>query len=421
MVPALALSLLFIPAIRSPAADDGGARQVSVEFVEDSNVRGRITGDTTPSRRTLELDGKPHPLRDVLRIHFSRRTSKTPDPVSSMTVELADGSVIHGSLGEFPEASDGSTDRILLTGPMWPQGLVIALDWVRRIDHRQAGAARKPPSPRAAGRGRPGEMANGGDRILTTKGAHLNGILEGVHRAGVNFEDSSLGRLTLPWEQIEIVFVAALEAPPTLAEDAIACTVEGREGSHIRGALKALSNNQVRVESPLVGEITLPTADLRELELHLGRVVYLTEREPLRVTEGTPYSEYFPWTWRKNRNVEGGPLRIGPRTYRRGLGVHSESRLVFPIESGDLVFQSEIGIDAIGRLADDNPEIGSALFRVLVDGKERYSGEMSWSMLPRHIEVEIATGRELELVVEMGKGHHILDRADWADARIIRE
>ena len=70
----------------------------------------------------------------------------------------------------------------------------------------------------------------------------------------------------------------------------------------------------------------------------------------------------------------------------------------------------------------DNPDVASVVFKVLVDDEVKLnSGDMGWGDAARKIRVDLTGGSTLSLVVEMGKGIHIRDRANWCDARILRD
>ena len=92
------------------------------------------------------------------------------------------------------------------------------------------------------------------------------------------------------------------------------------------------------------------------------------------------------------------------------------------IEPGDKLFQSWIGIDVTGRPNDNQLQAGSVIFRIELDGNEAFrSPDLNWRDPPRRVQLKLEGAKELSLVVEMGQAFHILDRADWGDARILRD
>ena len=83
-----------------------------------------------------------------------------------------------------------------------------------------------------------------------------------------------------------------------------------------------------------------------------------------------------------------------------------------------------IGLDDSVRFLGE-PGMGSVRFRVLVDGKavkEYTEGVlMEKGASPKKINVNVQGAKSLTLVADYGPLLHILGRADWADAHLIRE
>jgi formylglycine-generating enzyme required for sulfatase activity len=69
-----------------------------------------------------------------------------------------------------------------------------------------------------------------------------------------------------------------------------------------------------------------------------GKVTYLSDLKPLRIDQ--PYG-----TPRMDRSHRGGPITIGPQTFRRGLGTHAPSQLVFKLDGKYEWLEAWVGID----------------------------------------------------------------------------
>jgi len=108
-------------------------------------------------------------------------------------------------------------------------------------------------------------------------------------------------------------------------------------------------------------------------------------------------------------------LRVDGRTYLKGLGMHSASRITFALSEPYRRFQSALAVD---DLAEGG---GSVAFRVFVDGQVRYSSPViRGGQDPLPISVDLAGATRLDLVVDFAERADELDRADWLDARLIR-
>src|SRR5205807_2281318 len=114
-------------------------------------------------------------------------------------------------------------------------------------------------------------------------------------------------------------------------------------------------------------------------------------------------------------NVDGHPLRLAGQGYDRGLGTQSRTLLAYRLSAGDRRFQATVGLD------ESAGPLGSVVFRVLVDGKERLvTPPMSVRDTPKAIDVDLTGAKALILMTEFGERGEIRDFADWAEARILR-
>lgn len=157
----------------------------------------------------------------------------------------------------------------------------------------------------------------------------------------------------------------------------------------------------------------LPVAAVRRVTFASDRVLFLSQAQPVAVEETPVLGRAFPY--RKDLSVSGDPLRLGGRTYRRGLGVHSRCALEYVLGGRYRSFAAVIGIDdsAGGR--------GSVTFRVLADGKELFKREKTGASKPEPISLPMDGVERLRLEVDFGAdGLDVGDHADWADARVSR-
>jgi hypothetical protein len=82
-----------------------------------------------------------------------------------------------------------------------------------------------------------------------------------------------------------------------------------------------------------------------------GRKTYLDELKPLSASQG--HGKLGLRT-----NVPGQPLRIGDKTFERGLGTHAHSRIAYALPPGCRRFTAEVGVDAVVK------EHGTVRFQV---------------------------------------------------------
>lgn len=114
-----------------------------------------------------------------------------------------------------------------------------------------------------------------------------------------------------------------------------------------------------------------------------------------------------------NRSVAGKPLSIGGKRFVHGVGTNANSSFPIDLKGAATRFEAQVGVD------DAVKPKGRVVFRVLVDGKQRYhSGIMRGGDAPRPVNVDLRGARRLELLVENQGGYIFQQMADWAQARI---
>ncbi len=110
---------------------------------------------------------------------------------------------------------------------------------------------------------------------------------------------------------------------------------------------------------------------------------------------------------------DGRPLSIDGVTYTKGIGVHSDSDVRWPMNSQCTTFSAVVGID------DEVGARGSVGFHVYVNGQLRYDSGLVTSATPaQNVLVDVTGGNELRLVVNNGGDNPYFDHADWADAKL---
>jgi hypothetical protein len=140
-------------------------------------------------------------------------------------------------------------------------------------------------------------------------------------------------------------------------------------------------------------------------------MVFLSDLEPVEVLQEAIVT--YPWSYRRNKNVLGGPLRLGDRKFDRGLGTHSRCHLTYAAEGKYSTLAAVIGID------DSTGDRGDCLFRVFGDGEKLFEQRARGSDAPRSITVDISGCRRVTLAVEPGEGLDVADNANWCDARFV--
>ncbi|MBM4085912.1 MAG: hypothetical protein FJ272_14090, partial [Planctomycetes bacterium] len=108
------------------------------------------------------------------------------------------------------------------------------------------------------------------------------------------------------------------------------------------------------------------------------------------------------------------PLRIGEKTYAKGLGHHANGEITLSLEGRYKAFKAEVGVLWQGGRR------GSVVFQILADGQKRFeSGKMSDSDAPQAVDVSLEGVRELRLVLTNAGDGISHDAGIWAEARLV--
>jgi hypothetical protein len=160
-------------------------------------------------------------------------------------------------------------------------------------------------------------------------------------------------------------------------------------------------------------------ANVLTLEQLNGPVSWLSDRVPT-VNEQIPFNSEATYTARMDRSVFGKPLRVGSQTFDKGIGVHANSRLVFPLDGQYKLLRTRYAIDTGGDVGSS--AAADVNIRILLDGKLVHEQQhfRAFKLSPL-IAVELGDARELTLEVTAGGVTDTQDRLDWIEAALIRE
>ncbi|NQT83038.1 NPCBM/NEW2 domain-containing protein [bacterium] len=135
--------------------------------------------------------------------------------------------------------------------------------------------------------------------------------------------------------------------------------------------------------------------------------VSLSELKPVRATQGWGALQI-------NANCTGKRIIIEGEVFKRGLGTHAVSEIVYKLEPRFARFVAVCGLD------DSAGSNGSIRFRVLLDGKELLRSPLITSGERKaYVDVPIEGGKELTLVVDDADDGIDFDHADWAEAGFV--
>jgi len=349
--------------------------------------------DATPTA-TLRVEGaaKQTACSDLQAIEF-RQGEPTVDVQQSATI-LRDGGCLRGTI------LGGGGSSVKVASPLFGE-VECPLQAVARIELPgvQPGAALQP-----------GEKL---DRLLLRNGETIEGSVESIGPKGIRFRSEPLGQIDIGFERLTAVAFAGQGPAPKTPPDGVVAVAYADNGTVVAGRIASLAAGKLALKALFGPEMALDAAKLLRIEFRGGRLVYLSDLEPAEAKE-TPFFDLV-WHYRRDQSVDGNPLRLGGRTYRKGLGVHSRCELTYELKGGFRRFLADFGID--GEVG----EKGDVDVAVLVDGVPRFERKsVTGRDGPVPVALDLAGAARLTLRVDFGRDLDICDHADWANARLIR-
>ncbi|MFF8915600.1 NPCBM/NEW2 domain-containing protein [Streptomyces sp. NPDC015032] len=120
-------------------------------------------------------------------------------------------------------------------------------------------------------------------------------------------------------------------------------------------------------------------------------------------------------TLRKDRSVDGNPIRLNGTAYAKGVGTHANSTVTYTLNGAYSRFHSDVGVD------DEVSANSTVRFEVWGDGTKLYeTPEVMTSASPtRSVDVSVKGVKSLVLKVTDGGDGINSDHADWAGAKLL--
>lgn len=151
-------------------------------------------------------------------------------------------------------------------------------------------------------------------------------------------------------------------------------------------------------DEPPVAVTPAPQAD-QEGQLYLGSL--------------TPISADQGWgELTSDASVENRRLRLHGTTYRRGIGTHAPSKLLYNAPPGYELFEAVVGVD------DETNGRGSVVAAVYLDGTRVFeSPALTGGGEPVVVRIPLHGARQILLTADTTADGQRFDHTDWADAK----
>ncbi len=146
-----------------------------------------------------------------------------------------------------------------------------------------------------------------------------------------------------------------------------------------------------------------------------GETVFAAQNAAPKVDQLVLLHEDAPGNTKVNSAAVGSPLRLGGKTYARGIGSNSRCEMRVRLSRPAERFLADIGLD---RNVNGTP--GSVQFQVLANGKEAFCSDVIRpNSKALSIDVPLNGATEFDLIMNDGGDGRDYDQGDWCDARVV--
>ncbi|HMF13468.1 MAG TPA: NPCBM/NEW2 domain-containing protein, partial [Gemmataceae bacterium] len=207
------------------------------------------------------------------------------------------------------------------------------------------------------------------DFLLVKKGDSLNGLAGTVgdgNETGDSVEftrDETKRPIDLAKTQGLVFF---RETDPNMVP--AVCKLLDTARNEIQVASVARSEKGFVVATPAGAKIEFPRAQVARLDYSKGKLTFLSDMDPSEVVEKYNFGQDSVQHYRRDKNLDGGSIRIGPTSYSKGLAMHSHTELEYDLKGEYRELSAFLGVeDAVG----DGE--GPTVVKIIGDGKELFS------------------------------------------------
>jgi hypothetical protein len=252
------------------------------------------------------------------------------------------------------------------------------------------------------------------DRLVILRQGELNpleGVLGNLDPQGktIQFRPESAEPLAVPWERFHGLIFArtdVLTAP-------VRCLVYSMEGDVLAAADLRLLPEGLQLTTPAGLKVTLPENALARLDFNRGKLVYLSDLEPVKVVERSRAGLLV--RYRRDKNLAGEDIRLVHKdsmpSFAKGLSLHAYTELEYDLGGKYKQFQALLGVDP--RTGTDS----RALVTIECDGEKRFSRQVDpQALIP--ISLNVRQVQRLRIIVSSQNLLDLHDHATLAEARV---
>lgn len=247
------------------------------------------------------------------------------------------------------------------------------------------------------------------DRIVALRAGELNAI-EGTFgkidaaAQTIEFRREGVPALSIPLDRLHGMIFYRLE---TALESPI-CMVYDSQGNTLAATKVGLQDGKYQFTTTFGARLAFDPDVLARLDFNMGKLTYLSDLEPAKVTEKSAAGLIV--RYRKDVNLDGEPI-ILDKEYQRGLSLHAHTELDYNLAGKYKQFKALVGIDA----RDDS---GSRpVVTILCDGDKRFTATLAANEW-RPLNIDVRDVTTLRIIVSSSNLLDLHDQVSFAEARV---
>ena len=394
-------SLIFTLGLLALVAQPQTIDAAEIRTLKGETLQGSLKS-VGPDGITLETSGKEIrlPLTDLVSIDLKPGAALPKDAFAM--VELSDGSKVVAKsaqiLGEEVSLAlhQGSTIRIPVTATSWvllkAQSPKDRLAWNEKLlkkRKRDVVAVLK-------------KDADNPDGILNM----VEGTLGKGDPEGKTIEFAPAGaNKAIPVPQTNLFGLVYLRALDANARPVICKVIDMQQSEFLVSAL-SIDKQSMKLTTSTGTAFELPLDSIHKVDFSRGKLAYLSDMEPSRLV--LTMDEDRISTFRKDTNLDGGPLKIQGTIYPKGLSMLATTEVEYDLKGEYREFHALTGFDDLVGGIDDK-----VILEIDGDGKQLAKLELSRSdkLRVKPIHLAIKDVQRLRIVVRspgaLDFGRHI--------------
>jgi len=330
------------------------------------------------------------PLDQVIGLAASVTPARPP--AGKMVLTLTDGTKLAGGL-------TGLRDEQLVFASTAVGEVTFPLKQIAKLQATaKTGPVRQPSGP-----------SKTADTLVLFNGDSVEGVVDAVSPAAVTIKTSA-GPSEVPMESIAAIFFAETAGPASSAAKGFRLQLD--DGSTFAVDAITVQNTTASLTLPGGANRTLDLDRLTSIEQIDGPARWLSTMTPSENAQIPFLDTTLPA--RMNQSVTGGPIMFGQRTFARGIGVHSRSRLTWPLDGTYKSFRTQYAID--GNLPYADVDV-----RILLDDKVVHEAKgVKAKVLSPVVTFDLGQAKSITLEVDFGQGYDVQDRLNWIEPALLR-